>query len=79
MRNVRNFAPYENFLLYIRGKLNYNQFLSESTHNFLDHPSHQEVSPWSQTVLHNVSSVHSTTRNCKISYSAPTASEHVDQ
>ena len=35
--------------------------------NFLDYPSNQEVS--------NVSNVRSITRNCKISYSAPTASE----
>ena len=53
-----------------RGKLNYNRFFSEPTHNFLDHPSNQEVSPRSQTVLHNVSNVCSTMRNCKI-LSAP--------
>ena len=58
-----------------RGKLNYNLFFSEATHNFLDHPSNQEVSLRSQTELHNVSNVRSTTRNCKTSYSAPRASE----
>ena len=50
--------------------VNYNWFLSEP-----DHPSNQEVSPQSQTALRNVSNMHSTTRNCKISYSALTASE----
>ena len=58
-----------------RGKLNYNRFFSEPTHNFFDHPSNQEVSPGSQTVLRNVSNLRSTTRSCNISYSAPTASE----
>ena len=48
---------------------------SQSQLNFLDYPSNQEVSPWSQAVLHNVSNVRSTTRNCKTSYSAPRASE----
>ena len=52
----------------------YHRF-SEPTHNFFPHPSNQEVSPWNQTVLHNVSNVCSTTRNCKISYCAPRASE----
>ena len=54
-----------------RGKLNYNRFFPEPTHNFLDHPSNQEVGPRGQTVPHNISNVRSTTRNCKISYSAP--------
>ena len=58
-----------------RGKLNYNRFFPEPTHNFLDHPSNQEVGPRGQTVPHNISNVRSTTRNCKISYSAPRASE----
>ena len=58
-----------------RGKLNYNRFFPEPTHNFLDHPSNQEVGPRGQTVPHNISNVLSTTRNCKISYSAPRASE----
>ena len=51
------------------------QLQPEPTHNFLDHPSNQEVGPRGQTIPHNISNVHSTTRNCKISYSAPTASE----
>ena len=58
-----------------RGKLNYNRFFPEPTHNFLDHPSNQKVGPRGQTVPHNISNVRSTTRNCKIPYSAPRASE----
>ena len=58
-----------------RGHLNYNPFFPEPTYNFLDHPSNQEVGPRGQTVPHDISNVRSTTRNCKISYSAPRASE----
>ena len=46
-----------------RGKLNYNWFLSDLTHNFLDHPSNQEVNSQSPTVLRDVSNIRSTMWN----------------
>ena len=45
-----------------RGKLNYNRFFPEPTHNFLDHSSNQEVGPRGRTISATCALPHETVR-----------------